>query len=226
MCDLLSKLHSMADVEYRDFQSALIPNVSKERFIGVRTPLLRKLAREMLSNGSARLFLHARLPHTTFDEMQLHAFIVSGLKNFDEALVEVERLLPHVDNWATCDQLSPPVFRKDKSRLLAAIRRWLQAEHEYTVRFGKKMLMQHYLDEPFFQEDFLTDVASTKREEYYVRMMQAWFFATALAKQYEAALPFISQRRLEEWTHRKAIQKACESLRLTQEQKAELRRWR
>ena len=101
MCDLLSKLHSMADVEYRDFQSALIPNVSKERFIGVRTPLLRKLAREMLNNGSARLFLHARLPHTTFDEMQLHAFIVSGLKNFDEALVEVERLLPHVDNWAT-----------------------------------------------------------------------------------------------------------------------------
>ena len=226
MQTILSRLYALADSEYREFQAGLIPNVSKVRFVGVRTPQLRALAKEMVREGSAREFLQTKLPHTTFDEMQLHAFIICSMKDYEGVLKEVERLLPHVDNWATCDQLSPKVFKQNKDKLLVSIRQWMQSEHEYTVRFGMGMLMQHYLDAPWFRVEFLEEAAQIRREEYYVRMMQAWFFATALAKQYDAALPFIRLRRLEPWTHRKALQKACESRRLTQEQKAVLKTYR
>lgn len=226
MQTILSRLYALADSEYREFQAGLIPNVSKERFVGVRTPQLRALAKEMVREGSAREFLQTKLPHPTFDEMQLHAFIICSMKDYEGVLKEVERLLPHVDNWATCDQLSPKVFKQNKDKLLVSIRQWMQSEHEYTVRFGMGMLMQHYLGAPWFRVEFLEEAAQIRREEYYVRMMQAWFFATALAKQYDAALPFIRLRRLEPWTHRKAIQKGCESRRLTQEQKAVLKTYR
>lgn len=217
------RLRSFADTGYKAFQGSLIPTVPEERFIGVRTPQLRSLAKEMLADGSAQDFLSQPLPHSTFDEMQLHAFMINGIKGFDEAMSETERLLPHIDNWATCDQLSP-AFRKDRSKLLEAINRWLSDSHTYTVRFAIKMLMQHYLDAPHFHTDYLERVAAVCSEEYYIRMMQAWYFATALAKQYDAALPYIRSRRLEAWTHRMAIRKACESRRLTQRQKDELRR--
>ena len=226
MQTILSRLYALADSEYREFQAGLIPNVPKERFVGVRTPQLRALAKEMVRDGSAYDFLQTELPHSMFEEMQLHAFIICNMKDYEGVLKEVERLLPYVDNWATCDQLSPMVFKQNREKLIASIRPWMQSAHEYTVRFGMGMLMQHYLDTPWFRVEFLEETAQIRREEYYVRMMQAWFFATALAKQYDAALPFIRLRRLEPWTHRKAIQKACESRRLTQEQKAVLKTYR
>lgn len=224
--DIPALLRQMADEPYKAFQGSLIPTVPQERIIGVRTPQLRALAREMLRNGMAQDYLAHPLPCRTFDEMQLRAFIVSGLKNFEEALAQTELLLPHIDNWATCDQLSPTVFSKHTELLLPSIGRWLEDRHEYTVRFGISMLMRHYLDAPRFRPEYLETVCAVHREEYYVRMMQAWYFATALAKQYSAALPYLVQRRLDPWTHRKTIQKACESLRLSPEQKAELRRIR
>ena len=251
MNSIAERLRSLADAGYKAFQSSLIPTVPKDRFIGVRTPQLRSLAREMLADGSAQDFLSQPLPHSTFDEMQLHAFMINSMKDFGKAMSETERLLPHIDNWATCDQLSPAVFRKDHVRLMAAIDRWMSDGNEntqtepcltareglsseqagaykgetrqYTVRFAIKMLMQHYLDAPHFSPECLEKVAAVRREEYYIRMMQAWYFATALAKQYDAALPYIKARRLDEWTHRKAIQKARESRRLTKEQKDTLK---
>ncbi len=220
---ILHRLQTLADPKYKAFQQPLIPNIEAERFLGVRTPLLRALAKEMLKDGTAAAFISSPLPHSTFDEMQLHAFIISGTKDFREALAQTEHLLPYVDNWATCDQLSPAVFRKHTEELLPAIRRWMQAEHEYTVRFGIGMLMRYYLDAPMFREEYLETVAGIQREEYYIRMMQAWYFATALAKQYAATLPYIADRRLPTWTHRMTIRKACESLRLTDAQKAQLK---
>ncbi|MBR4434175.1 MAG: DNA alkylation repair protein, partial [Bacteroidaceae bacterium] len=163
------------------------------------------------------------LPHPTFDENQLHAFILSAMKDFGRCLGEVERFLPYVDNWATCDQLSPARFRRHKAELLPSIAAWMSAGHEYTIRFGIGMLMQHFLDGQDFQPRFLDDVARIRRDEYYIRMMQAWYFATALAKQYDATLPYIEQQRLERWTHNRTIQKAVESFRITPEQKAHLR---
>lgn len=222
---ITERLRSLADTGYKAFQGSLIPTVPEERFIGVRTPQLQALAKEMLADGSAKAFLLQPLPHSTFDEMQLHAFMINGIKGFDEAMSETERLLPHIDNWATCDQLSPKAFRKDRRMLLAAIRRWIADRHEYTVRFAIKMLMQHYLDAPHFKADYLEKVATIRCEEYYIRMMQAWYFATALAKQYDASLPYIKAHRLNAWTHKKTIQKACESRRLTNGQKEELKNY-
>ena len=216
------QLHSLADDGYAAFQRKLLPNVSPERIVGVRTPLLRSLAKELLKSGEAEAFI-ATLPHPTFDENQLHAFILSAMKDCRRCLGEVERFLPFVDNWATCDQLSPTCFRRHKAELLPAIAAWMNAEHEYTIRFGIGMLMQHFLDCPDFNPRFLDDVARIRRDEYYVRMMQAWYFATALAKQYDATLPYIEQQRLDRWTHNRTIQKAVESFRITTEQKAHLR---
>ena len=162
------------------------------------------------------------LPHTYFDENQLHAFIVSELRDYEACLQEVERFLPYVDNWATCDQMSPKVFRKHHAELLGPIRRWIASDATYTVRFGVGMLMEHYLDDDF-DPDYLDTVAAVKSEEYYVRMMVAWYFATALAKQYDATIPYVESRRLEPWTHNKAIQKAIESRRISPETKDYLR---
>ncbi|MBR4778955.1 MAG: DNA alkylation repair protein [Bacteroidaceae bacterium] len=215
-------LRTLADDGYAAFQRKLLPNVSPERIVGVRTPLLRGLAKEMLKSGEAETFI-AILPHPTFDENQLHAFILSAMKDFGRCLGEVERFLPYVDNWATCDQLSPSCFRRHKAKLLPAIAAWMSAGHEYTIRFGIGMLMQHFLDGQDFNPRFLDDVARIRRDEYYIRMMQAWYFATALAKQYDATLPYIEQQRLDRWTHNRTIQKAVESFRITPEQKAHLR---
>ena len=219
--EIRQSLFELQDIKYRDFQAKLIPGKDTETMIGVRTPELRKLAKQMLKREEIGEFLRD-LPHRYFDEDQLHAFIVSGIKEYGKCMEELMRFLPFVDNWATCDQMSPGVFKKHRQELLAEIREWLGSEHTYTVRFGIGMLMQHFLDEDF-DPAYPELVAGVHSEEYYVNMMIAWYFATALAKQYDAVLPFIEGRRLDPWTHNKTIQKAVESYRISDEQKEYLR---
>ena len=219
--EIRQSLFELQDIKYRDFQAKLIPGKDTETMIGVRTPELRKLAKQMLKREEIGEFLRD-LPHRYFDEDQLHAFIVSGIKEYGKCMEELMRFLPFVDNWATCDQMSPGVFKKHRPELLAEIREWLGSEHTYTVRFGIGMLMQHFLDEDF-DPAYPELVAGVHSEEYYVNMMIAWYFATALAKQYDAVLPFIEGRRLDPWTHNKTIRKAVESYRISDEQKEYLR---
>jgi 3-methyladenine DNA glycosylase AlkD len=217
---IVKELFEMQDEKYRDFQSALIPGSDLEKVIGIRTPLLRKYAKN-LPLEDAKAFL-LELPHEYFDENQLHAFIVSEIKDIDACIKEVNTFLPYVDNWATCDQMSPVIFKKHKDKLLVEVKRWIASSETYTVRFGIKMLMQHFLDEDFNLE-YPEMVAKIQSEEYYVKMMIAWYFATALSKQYDSVIPFIEEGRLEKWTHNKAIQKSIESYRITTEQKKYLR---
>ena len=217
IAEIRELLFKKQDIKYRDFQSKLIPGVGDDSFIGVRTPELRKLAKEISKRADIDIFLN-ELPHQFFDENQLHAFILSGIKDYDSCLKEVERFLPYVDNWATCDQMSPKVFKKHKKELLKSIRTWIASEETYTIRFGIKMLMEHFLDDDF-DPLYPEMVAKLRSEEYYVNMMIAWYFATALAKQYESILPFIEEKRLADWTHNKTIQKAVESYRISPEQK-------
>ena len=219
--EITTKLFSLQDTAYRDFQVKLIPGMDAEKEIGVRTPELRKLAKELAKREDIREFLND-LPHQYFDENQLHAFILSGEKDFEKCMEDLERFLPYVDNWATCDQMSPKVFRKNRKKLLESINRWIGSEHTYTVRFAIKMLMEHFLDEDF-DPIYPEMVAEVRSEEYYIRMMIAWYFATALAKQYEAVLPYLEQKKLDAWTHNKTIQKAVESYRITEEQKIYLK---
>ena len=214
-------LFTIQDILYRDFQSKLIPNVAAEAFIGVRTPQLRKYAKQLAKEEGVEAFLRD-LPHRYFDENQLHAFIISEIKDFDRCMDETERFLPYVDNWATCDQLSPKTFIKHRAELLRHIRVWIKSDKTYTVRFGIGMLMQHFLDGDFDTE-YPDLAAKIRSDEYYVNMMIAWYFATALAKQYAAVLPYIEKNRLDRWTHNKAIQKATESYRITPEQKKYLK---
>ncbi len=211
----------MADEKYRDFQSRLMPTVPKEKIIGIRTPALRKFAKDFSKKPEAENFL-SELPHEFYEENNLHAFLLEQIGDFEKCVSAVTDFLPFVDNWATCDSMSPKIFKKHKKELLEHIEKWLMAKDTYSVRFGIKMLMEHFLDEDFSLE-YPKRVAEIESEEYYIRMMQAWYFATALAKQYDSVLPFIEKRRLEKWTHNKAIQKATESFRITAEQKEYLR---
>ena len=221
MTEIMERLLAMQDGPYRDFQRRLMPNLSPETILGVRTPQLRAMAKAMGGTPQAERFLHA-LPHGTFEENQLHAFLIEQEKDFDACLALVRSFLPHVDNWATCDQLAPRALAKDRTRLLEAVGLWLRDEHPYAVRFGVDCLMRWYLDEAFDPAQ-MERVAALRSQAYYVNMAVAWYFATALAKQYDAALPFIEAGRLDAWTHHKAIQKAVESLRIPPERKAYLR---
>ena len=219
--EIREELFRLRDEKYRDFQIGLIPTVEPETLIGVRTPELRRFAKELIKRGDVSPFL-AALPHKYFDENQLHAFLLSEMKDYGRCLEEVDRFLPYIDNWATCDQLSPKIFARHRGELIEPIRDWIRSEETYTVRFGIGMLMQHYLDEAF-DPAYPEMVAEIRSEEYYVNMMIAWYFATALAKRYEAVLPFLEETRLAPWTHNKAIQKAAESHRISPEQKIYLR---
>lgn len=219
--EIKDALFAQQDIAYRDFQAKLIPGMESGAMIGVRTPALRKLAKQMAKREEIGEFLEA-LPHTYFDENQLHAFIVSERKDFEQCVEEVSHFLPFVDSWATCDQMSPKVFKKHRQELLPYIRTWIASGKTYTVRFGIGMLMEHFLDEDF-DPAYPEMVSKVRSEEYYVNMMIAWYFATALAKQYEAVLPYIEENRLAPWTHNKAIQKAAESYRITPEQKGYLK---
>lgn len=222
--DILKKLYALQDTAYRDFQGKLLPTVNSKTIIGVRTPDLRKLAKELAKQDDIGTFLDT-LPHTYFDENQLHAFILSELKDYGRCIALVNAFLPCVDNWATSDQLSPKVFKKHKEDLLVQIKAWLKSEKTYTVRFAVGMLMQHYLDDSF-SPAYPKLVAAIKSDEYYINMMRAWYFATALAKQYDAIIPYIEGKKLDAWTHNKTIQKAVESYRITPEQKEYLKTFR
>ncbi len=219
--EIINNLNSLSDSKYRDFQINLIPGKTSAQMIGVRTPDLRSYAKELSKRDDISDFL-SNLPHKYFDENQLHAFIISLLKDYDKCMVEVERFLPYVDNWATCDQMSPKIFKKNREKLLEKIRDWIVSDKTYTIRFGIKMLMEHFLDDDF-ELQYPDMVASVRSEEYYVNMMIAWYFATALAKQYDSILPYIEEKRLDTWTHNKAIQKSIESYRITDDQKSYLR---
>lgn len=219
--DIQERLFQMRDENYAAFQVNLIPSIDAKSLIGVRTPQLKAYAKELLCAPEKEAFL-SELPHTYFDENQLHAFLISAEKDYEVCMDELETFLPYIDNWATCDQLSPKVFRKHLPELEAKIMGWLSSEHIYTVRFGIGMLMRYYLDDRF-RLSYPDRVAEIRTEEYYINMMIAWYFATALAKQYGAVLPFLQEHRLAPWTHNKTIQKAVESCRITPEQKAYLR---
>ncbi len=216
-----NKLYDLQDLKYRDFQTKLIPTVEPDTVIGVRMPALKACAKE-LKNKDVSAFLND-LPHKYYDENNLHGLIIMGIKDFDEGLAAIKAFLPFVDNWATCDLLRPVSFKKHRAELLEEIKLWLASEHTYTVRFGLEMLMTHFLDEDF-KEEYLDWAAEIRSNEYYVNMMIAWYFATALAKQYEAALPYIENRRLDSWVHNKSIQKAIESYRVADWQKDHLRK--
>ena len=219
--DIISILFQMKDEKYKAFQSRLIPTVDPGNFIGVRTPDLRKYAKSLEKKEDIGLFLKD-LPHKYFDENQLHAFIISGIKDYNKCMKEVESFLPFIDNWATCDQMSPKVFKKNKNDLLEHIRIWISSEKTYTVRFGIKMLMEHFLDDDF--DGIYPDmVAQIRSDEYYIQMMSAWYFATALAKQYEEVLPYLEERKLDVLIHNKTIRKAVESDRISSEQKMYLK---
>lgn len=219
--EIKAELFKLQDTEYRDFQSKLIPTVGVEYFIGVRTPDLRKLAKTFAKRTDIDEFLQ-QLPHDYFDENQLHAFILSEMKDYEKCVEKLQKFLPYVNNWATCDQMSPKIFKKHKSELLPIIDQWIASDETYTIRFGIGMLMEHFLDEDF-DLAYPEKVAAVRSEEYYVNMMIAWYFATALAKQYDAILPFIENKKLDKWCHNKAIQKSVESYRITPEQKEYLK---
>ncbi len=217
-----NKLFELQDKKYKDFQSKLTPGISPDFFIGVRTPKLKSFAKDIIRNMNYDEFL-LDLPHKFFDENQLHAFIISEIKDYKICLEEVEKFLPYVDNWATCDQLKPKIFKKHKTELLKSINIWINDDKTYTIRFGIEMLMNHYLDDDF-DVSYASMVAKVRSEEYYVNMMIAWYFATALAKQYDSIIPFLEERRLSTWTHNKTIQKAVESYRIKPEQKEYLKK--
>ena len=219
--DLHKKLYELQDLKYRDMQIKIIPNIDPESVIGVRTPELKAMAKEMLKTGDYMAFL-GNLPHKYFEENQLHAFIISGIKDMDVCMEELEKFLPYVDNWATCDQMSPKIFKKHREILLIHIKKWITSRKTYSVRFGVGMLMEHFLDEDY-DPKYPEMVAKLRSKEYYVNMMIAWYFATALAKQYESILPYIEGKQLDDWTHNKAIQKSVESRRITEEQKTYLK---
>lgn len=212
-------LVALADPDYQLFQSKLMPNVELQHILGVRIPNLRKLAKELGKSEPQKVEIFLTdLPHTYYDENNLHGLLISEEKDFTKILARLDEFLPHVDNWATCDIIGPRIFRKYTEELLPHIQRWMQSEHEYTIRFGIEMLMTWYLDD-IFQPEYLQWVAAVRHDAYYVRMMIAWFFATALAKQYESTLPILEQKILVPWTHNKAIQKARESRRIMPERK-------
>lgn len=219
--EIREQLFRQQDKEYAAMQIKILPTVKADLIIGVRTPALRAFGKVLYRDENRDAFL-ADLPHAYFDEDQLHAFVISEEKDFDRCIRMVEAFLPYIDNWATCDQLSPKAFRKNPERLLPYVRKWIQAKKVYTVRFAIGMLMRYYLDDRFSLE-YPETVASVRSEEYYIRMMIAWYFSTALAKQYDAVLPFLEKKTLEDWTHNKAIQKSLESYRITPEQKVYLK---
>ena len=221
MTEIQKELFQLQDKEYRQFHSSLMPTIDPDLVIGVRTPELRKLAKRLGNEKDISIFL-GTLPHTYYEENNLHAFIISEYKDYAACIEALDAFLPYVDNWATCDMMVPGVLKKDLPKTMDKIREWLSSEKTYTIRFGLGMIMRFYLEDAFDTE-YLTMAASVTSEEYYVKMMIAWLFATALAKQYKATIPFIEQRCLEPWTHRKAIQKAIESRRITEEQKQYLR---
>lgn len=221
MTHLQEELFKLQDTEYRDFNSSLIPGIDKETVIGIRTPVLRKFAKEYAKSGEIEQFMR-ELPHEFYEENNLHMMLIGQIKDYDKCISETEKFLPHIDNWATCDSPLPKCFDKNKEDVLERAKNWIATDATYVKRYGMGVMMRLFLDEDF-KEEYIQLVASVKSEEYYVNMMIAWYMATALAKQWDAAIPYIQEHRLSEWVHRKSIQKAVESYRITPEQKEYLK---
>ncbi len=215
--EITDKLFKLQDIKYRDFQAKLIPNIDINNVIGVRTPDLKKYAKELVKDNNYSSFLND-LPHKYFDENQLHAFIISEIKDYDKCIEYINIFLPYVDNWATCDQMSPKIFKKYPDKLISNIKKWIKSKKTYTIRFGIGMLMQYFLEDNF-KKEYLELVSNIRSNEYYVNMMISWFFATALAKKYEDTIEYLENNKLDTWVHNKTIQKAIESYRITNEQK-------
>ena len=218
---LEEQLFEMQDLKYRDFHSKLLPGIDKETLIGIRTPMLRKFSREFAKTPEAEEFLQI-LPHRYYEENNMHMMIVTGIKDYETCLAEVKKFLPYINNWATCDLPQPKCFGAHKKELLQEVHKWIASDETYTIRYGIGTLMRFYLDDDF-DPSYVTLVAQVRSEEYYVNMMIAWYLATALAKQWESVIPYLEQRKLPEWVHRKTIQKAVESYRITPEQKVYLK---
>ena len=221
MTEIQKRLFALQDKEYQAFTAKLNPTVDRDTIIGVRLPALRALAKELKDTDEAKDFLSS-LPHKYLEENHLHSFLLSGIKDFDEGIAAVERFLPYIDNWAVCDSLRVKALAKYPEQLLPYLEKWMKSEHTYTIRCGILNLMNYFLDDRF-DEKYPAMVAAIHSEEYYVNMMIAWYFATALAKQYDAVLPYLTEQRLDKWVHNKTIQKAVESYRITDEQKAYLK---
>ena len=218
------KLLAERDEKYKEFQAKLVPNISPDTIIGVRTPAMRQVAKDVFKSAEKDVFLN-ELPHKYYEENLVHFFVIEQIKDFDQCLGEVEKFLPYVDCWPVSDQATPKAFKKNHEKLLPYIKKWIASDHVYTARFGMRMLMNEYLGDDF-KEEYLEWVASKEGEDYYLKMMIAWYFATALAKQYEAAVKYIENHSLSEWVHKKAIQKAVESFRVTDEHKEYLKTFR
>ena len=218
---ITEKLFESQDEKYGDFQCKLTPGIDRDRIIGVRVPILRKLAKSYINDDECDEFLN-HLPHRYYDENMLHGILISEIKNFDRCVEELEKFLPFVDNWAVCDTTAPKVFRRNREKLMKYIEKWSSSKETYTCRFAIEMLMTHFLDDDF-REAYLEIPAEIISEEYYVNMMVAWFFATALAKQWDKTISYIEENRLGQWVHNKTIQKARESYRITEEQKEYLK---
>lgn len=224
MEEIQKQLFELQDMAYRDFHSRLMPGIDKKTVIGIRVPMLRKYAKSIAGTELAEKFIK-ELPHCYYEENNLHMMLITGIKDYDRCLTEIERFLPYIDNWATCDFPAPKCFENHKEDLLPVIKRWIASSETYTIRYGIGMLMRLYLDADFDTE-YVRIVAEVKSDEYYVNMMIAWYMATALAKQWDAVIPYIEEHRMSDWVHRKTIQKAVESYRITDEQKRYLKGYR
>lgn len=216
--------YELQDLKYRDFHSKLMPETDKETVIGIRTPVLRKFAKEFAGTSEAEAFLR-QLPHRYYEENNLHMMLITGIKDYEKCMEEIQRFLPCIDNWATCDYPAPKCFARHKDQVLEEAKRWISSGETYVIRYGIGMLMRLFLDEDFSSE-YLEMAAAVQSQEYYVNMMIAWYFATALAKQWDATVPYIEQHKLSDWVHRKTVQKAVESYRITPEQKEYLKGFR
>lgn len=221
---LYRRLAEVKDDAYREFQAKLVPNIPKETILGVRTPEMRKIAKEVFESAERDAFLND-LPHKYYEENLIHFFVLAMIRDFNECVRRVEAFLPYVDCWPASDQATPKSFRKNHEKLLPYIEKWIASDHVYTARFGLRMLMNEFLDADF-KEEYLALAASKQGEDYYLKMMIAWFFATALAKRYDETVPYLEQHRLDEWVHKKAIQKAIESFRVSDAHKEYLKRLR
>ena len=221
---LQKRLFELQDLKYRDFHSKLMPETDKETVIGIRTPVLRKFAKEFAGTSEAEAFLR-QLPHRYYEENNLHMMLITGIKDYEKCMEEIQRFLPCIDNWATCDYPAPKCFARHKDQVLEEAKRWISSGETYVIRYGIGMLMRLFLDEDFSSE-YLEMAAAVQSQEYYVNMMIAWYFATALAKQWDATVPYIEQHKLSDWVHRKTVQKAVESYRITPEQKEYLKGFR
>ena len=215
------ELFVLQDLKYRDFHAKLIPSVDKEKVIGIRTPALRAYAKKFGKKEEAKQFLEI-LPHQYYEENNLHGLLIEQMKEYEKCVEKLERFLPYIDNWATCDLLAVKTVKNHLDLYISEVYRWMESDQPYTIRFGVNMLMKYYLGDNF-KIEYPEKVAAIRSEEYYVNMVRAWYFATALAKQYEQILPFLEERRMDLWTHNKTIQKAIESYRITSEQKEYLR---